>query len=98
MSSHADSTVTIQTSAESVLSPPSWFREVVLLAEYLRKHGLLTKISERIRFARRRFGHYAMIDFLAVQIAVCYQRGTHLGSILPETATFCGPLHGLVWP
>jgi hypothetical protein len=66
MSSHADSTVTIQTSAESVLSPPSWFGEVVLLAEYLRKHGLLTKISERIRFGRRRFGHYEMIDFLAV--------------------------------
>ncbi len=32
MSSHADAAVTIQTSAEAVLSPPSWLGEVVLLA------------------------------------------------------------------
>ena len=66
MSSHADSTVTIQTSAESVLSPPSWFGEVALMASHLCKHGVLTQISERVRFARRRFGHYEVIDFLAI--------------------------------
>jgi hypothetical protein len=38
----------------------------VLLAAHLRKHGVLTQISERVRFARRRFGHYEVIDFLAV--------------------------------
>ncbi|SRR5579883_36299 len=27
---------------------------------------ILTKISERVCFARRRFGHYEVIDFLAV--------------------------------
>jgi hypothetical protein len=36
------------------------------MAAHLRKHGVLTKISERVRFARRRFGHYEVIDFLAV--------------------------------
>jgi len=36
------------------------------MAAYLRKHGVLTKISERVRFARRRFGRYDVIDFLAV--------------------------------
>src|SRR5260221_6845517 len=36
------------------------------MAAYLRKHGVLTKISERVRFARRRFGRYEVIDFLAV--------------------------------
>src|SRR5260370_33092123 len=36
------------------------------MAAYLRKHGVLTKISERVRFARGRFGHYEVIDFLAV--------------------------------
>ena len=56
MNSIADSPVTIQTSAETVPSTPSWFGEVVLMAAYLRKHGVLTKISERVRFARRRFG------------------------------------------
>jgi hypothetical protein len=42
------------------------FEEVVLIAVYLRKHGVLSKISEGVRFARRRFGHYDTIDFLAV--------------------------------
>lgn len=66
MTSIADGSVSIQTSAESVPSTPSWFGEVVLIVGYLRKHGVLTKVSEQVRFARRRFGHYEMIDFLAV--------------------------------
>jgi hypothetical protein len=62
----ADSQVRIQTSSESVPCPPSWFGEVVLLTAHLRKHGVLSKMSERVRFARRRFGHYEVIDFLVV--------------------------------
>ena len=58
MISIADSGVIIQTSSRSVLSPPSWFGEVALIVEHLRKQGVLTAISERVRFARRRFGHY----------------------------------------
>ncbi len=63
-------TVTIQITSEPSPSTPSWFGEVVLIVEYLRKHGVLTRISEEVRFARRRFGHYEIIDFLAVQIAL----------------------------
>ncbi len=66
MTSIADGSVHIQTSAESVPSTPSWFGEVVLIVGQLRKQGILSKISERVRFARRRFGHYEVIDFLAV--------------------------------
>src|SRR5436305_12587761 len=66
MTSIADGSVIIQTSAASVPSTPSWFGEVVLMAAHLRKHGVLTQISERVRFARRRFGDYEVIDFLAV--------------------------------
>jgi hypothetical protein len=66
MTSIADGAVSIQTSSESAPSTPSWFGEVALMAAYLRKQGVLTKISERVRFARRRFGHYEVIDFLAV--------------------------------
>jgi hypothetical protein len=66
MTSIADSALLIQTSSVSVPSPPSWFGEVVLIAAHLRQYGVLTKISERVRFARRRFGHYDVIDFLAV--------------------------------
>lgn len=60
------SPVTIQTSSQSRLSTPSWMGEVVLIVEYLRKHGVLMKINERVRFARKRFGYYEVIDFFAV--------------------------------
>jgi hypothetical protein len=66
MTSITDGSVIIQTSGESVPSPPSWFGEVVLIAGYLRKHGVLTKMGEQVRFARRRFGRDVVIDFLAV--------------------------------
>ena len=56
----------IQTTSESNPSTPSWFGEVVLISRYLRKHGVLTKMSQGVRFARRRFGRYELIDFLAV--------------------------------
>jgi hypothetical protein len=66
MNSIADGSVIIQTSSQSVLSTPSWFGEATLIVEHLRKQGALSAINERVRFARRRFGHYEVIDFLAV--------------------------------
>ena len=66
MTSIADGSVCIQTSSESVPTTPSWFGEVVLLTAHLRKHGVLSKITEQVRFARKRFGQYEVIDFLAV--------------------------------
>jgi hypothetical protein len=66
MTSIADGSVIIQTSAEAVPSTPAWFGEVTWMATYLRTHGVLTKIGEQVRFARKRFGRYELIDFLAV--------------------------------
>src|SRR5437764_814464 len=66
MTSIADSSVIIQTSAESVPATPSWFGEVALIIPYLRKQGVLAAISAQVRLARRRFGRYEVIDFLAV--------------------------------
>jgi hypothetical protein len=66
MTSIADVSVCIQTSSESVPSTPSWFGEVALLISHLRKQGVLSAISSQVRLARRRFGHYEVIDFLAV--------------------------------
>ncbi|GHO61782.1 hypothetical protein KSC_006740 [Ktedonobacter sp. SOSP1-52] len=56
----------IQTSSEPVPSTPSWLGEVVLISSYLRKHEVLSKITEHMRFARRRFGRYDVVDFLAI--------------------------------
>src|SRR5215468_11187852 len=66
MTSIADSSVKIQTTSESNPSPPAWFGEVVLMSRYLQKHGIRSLINEQVRFARKRFGRYEVIDFLAV--------------------------------
>jgi hypothetical protein len=66
MTSIADGSVKIQTTSEPNFSTPSWFGEVVVISSYLRKHGVLSKINERVQVARRRFGRYEVIDFLAV--------------------------------
>src|SRR5213082_173941 len=66
MTSIADGSVRIQTSSESVPATPCWFGEVALIIPYLRKQGVLSSISAQVRLARRRFGHYEVIDFLAV--------------------------------
>jgi hypothetical protein len=58
--------MSIQTSSRSVLSTPARFGEVALLIPYLRKQGVLDAINSQVRFARRRFGRYEVIDFLAV--------------------------------
>ena len=66
MTSIADSSVTIQTSSRSVPATPPWLGEVALLVHHLRTQGVLDAISAQVRFARRRFGHCEVIDFVAV--------------------------------
>jgi hypothetical protein len=62
----APSPVIIQTSSEVAPSTPPWFGEMTVIAQYLRHLGVLSAIEERVRFARRRFGHYDLIDFAVV--------------------------------
>ncbi len=66
MVSIPDSSVTIQTSAQSVPSIPPWFGEITLTAQYLKHLGLLATLAEKVRFARSRFGHYDTLDFVVV--------------------------------
>lgn len=66
MTSIADGSVKIQSTPEVNISTPSWFGEVVIMSSYLHKHGVLSKITEQMHFARKRFGRYEMIDFLVV--------------------------------
>src|SRR5258708_9239350 len=42
------------------------FEEVTVIAHYLGQQGVLSAIEKRVRFARRRFGHYDLIDFAVV--------------------------------
>lgn len=66
MTTIAYSPVNIQTSAASVPSIPAWFGEITLMVHHLQRQGVLAEIAEQVRFARRRFGRYELIDFLAV--------------------------------
>ncbi len=66
MTTIAYSLVNIQTSAQSVPSIPAWFGEITLMAQYLQRQRVLAAIEEQVRFARRRFGRYEVIDFVAV--------------------------------
>jgi hypothetical protein len=66
MTSIAYSPVSIQASVHSAPSLPCWFGEMTLIAHHLQRQGVLAAIEEQVRFARRRFGRYEVIDFVAV--------------------------------
>ena len=95
MTSIADSSVIIQISSESVPTPPCWLGEVVLLVEHLRKQGVLAAIDERVRFARRRFGHYEVIDFLAVLFGYAISGERTLEAFYKRLAPFAEPFMAL---
>ena len=95
MTSIADSSVKIQTTSESNPSTPSWFGEVVLISSSLRKHDVLSKISEQVRFARRRFGHYEVIDFLAVLFGYAISGKRTLEEFYERLQPFAGPFMAL---
>jgi hypothetical protein len=82
MNNTTDGSVIIQTTSDARYATPSWLGEVALVACHLRKQGSLNKIAERVRFARRRFGRYEVIDFLAVLAGLCSQRRADTGSVL----------------
>src|SRR6202795_1402337 len=66
MTSIASAGVHIQTSPQSIPSTPSWLGEITLIVHHLQRQGVLAAIEEQVLFARRRFGRYEVIDFLAV--------------------------------
>jgi hypothetical protein len=94
MSSIADVSVKIQASSHSVPSTPSWFGEAVLIVGYLKKLGVLDAIAERVRFARRRFGHYEVIDFVAVLFGYAISGERTLEADLTSA---CSPLPLPTW-
>src|SRR5436189_4645941 len=95
MTSIADVSVYIQTSSESVPSTPSWFGEVALIIPYLRKQGILSAINAQVRFARRRFGHYEVIDFLAVLFGHAISGERTLEAFYEQLAPFAEPFMAL---
>ncbi len=61
-------TGTIQISPKSQPSTPTFLGEVAVFAQVLTHENILKAIAEEMLFARARFGHYDVIDFVAVLI------------------------------
>ncbi len=60
--------IEVQTTSENRYSVPAWFAEVVIMAGYLKKKGLLEAFAQQVHLVRGRFGTYEPIDFLALLI------------------------------
>ncbi len=58
----------VQTTSEKRFWVPVWFAEVVIMAGYLEKKGLLEAFAYQGRLVRGRFGTYEPIDFPALLI------------------------------
>ena len=95
MNNIADGLVIIQTSSESVSSTPSWFGEVAVIAQYLQHGGVLATIEERVRFARRRFGHYDLIDFVVVLLGYAVSSERTLEAFYERLQPFAAPFMAL---
>ena len=95
MSRSAASSVTIQTSPQSVPATPSWFGEVTVMAHYLTRLSTLAAIGEQVRFARRRFGHYDVIDFVVVLIGYALSGEPTLEAFFERLRPFAAPFMAL---
>jgi hypothetical protein len=95
MSTDDPSSVSIQTEAAPIPSLPAWFGEVALVAHTLTRQGLLAEISERVRFSRKRFGTYEVIDFLVVLIGYALSGEPTLAAYYERLQPFATPFMAL---
>jgi len=69
--------------------------EVAAFAHVLTHTGLLKMIQEQVRFARARFGHYDLIDFVAVLISSILSGEPTLLAFYERLASFAEPFMAL---
>ena len=95
MSTDTPSSVNIQTEASPIPSVPGWFGEVALLAHTLTRLGLLAEISQRVRFARKRFGTFEVIDFVVVLMGYAISGEPTLAAYYERLQPFATPFMAL---
>ena len=69
--------------------------EVTVIAQYLQHLGVLSTIEERVRFVRRRFGHYDLIDFVAVLLGYAISGERTLEAFYESLHPFATPFMAL---
>lgn len=77
-------------------SIPPWFAEVVLMAGYSRSQGLLQAFNTQVRFVRKRFGRYEVVDFLALLFGDAISRSVVNAPCKPSL-TGCNHLPSRSW-
>ena len=80
--------IEVQTTSENRFSVPAWFAEVVIIAGYLEKKGLLSAFAQQVRLVRGRFGTYEPIDFLALLIGYAISGERTLADFFERLAPF----------
>ena len=95
MNSPADGEVRIQTSSSPAPSTPPWFGEVAVTASHFRHQGILATINDRVRFTRRRFGHYDLIDFVIVLLGYAISGEGTLETFYERIQPFAVPFMAL---
>jgi hypothetical protein len=95
MSRSPQASVTVQTSPEAISAVPAWFGEVAVIAHALRHLGVLAAIEEQVRFARRRFGHYDLVDFVVVLLGYAVSSERTLEAFYKSAQPFAAPFMAL---
>ena len=95
MSMDTPSSVRLQTSAEPIPSMPAWFGEVALIAHTCTRLGLLAEISEQVRFARKRFGTFEVLDFVVVLLGYAISGEPTLAAYYERLQPFATPFMAL---
>jgi hypothetical protein len=95
MSMDTPSSVRLQTSADPIPSMPAWFGEVALLAHTCTRLGLLAEISARVRFARKRFGTFEVLDFVVVLLGYAISGEPTLAAYYARLQPFATPFMAL---
>src|SRR5438876_7517816 len=95
MNMDAPCCVSIPTSAQPIPSLPEWFGEVALIAHTLTRLSLLSEISERVGFSRKRFGTFEVIDFVVVLMGYALSGEPTLAAYYERLQPFATPFMAL---
>jgi hypothetical protein len=87
--------VDIHTTPAPQPSIPPWFAEIVLVAGYLRGHGVLDALSEQVRLVRGRFDRYEVMDFLALLFGYAISGERTLQAFFDRLQPFATPFMAL---
>ena len=87
--------VDIHTTPAPQPSIPPWFAESILIAGYLRGHGLLEALNTQVRFVRKRFGHYEVVDFLVLLFGYAISGERTLQAFFDRLQPFAEPFMAL---